>query len=393
MRQLGKLTVATLGAGYAAQLHGAAYEQVYGADIRLKTIVDPILERAENVKEAYGYEQTSSDAQSAFDDPDIDVIDICTPPMLHKEQIIAALKAGKHVICEKPLIGYFGQSGDEEPIGQKVPKLKMYQQVLADIEEIRQSVKESGKQFCYAENFVYAASVVRAAELIRKKKTKLLFLKGEESLKGTVSMAGGEWKHIGGGALIRAGVHPLSAILMLKQAEASARGEEIHVVSVNAEMGTASKCLAEEEHGYIACRPNDVEDFASLSLMFNDGTTAQINTSDLLLGCPRGSITAYGHDAVLHCQVCPANPLSTLYLDEENFEDETLDKITSTKLGWSEPAVAASLLRGFQGEIQDFAESILTGKEPLSGFDIAAETIKLVYAAYLSAEEGKRVTV
>lgn len=393
MKPLGHLTVATLGAGYAAQLHGAAYERVYGANIRLKTIVDPILERAEGIRKTFGYEQVSPDAQSVFDDPEIDVIDICTPPMVHKEQIIAALKAGKHVICEKPLIGYFGQQGDEEPIGRKVSKQKMYKQVLSDIEELRQAVEESGKQFCYAENFVYAASVIRAAELIQKKKTKLLFLKGEESLKGTVSMSGGEWKHIGGGALIRAGVHPLSAILMLKQAEASARGEDIRVVSVNAEMGAASKCLTEGEHGYIACRPNDVEDFASLSLMFSDGTTAQINTSDLLLGCPRGSVTAYGHDAVLHCQVCPANPLTTLYLDDNDFEDEVLDKITSTKLGWSEPAVAAPLLRGFQGELQDFAEAILTGKKPLSGFDIAAETIKLVYAAYLSAEEGKRVTV
>ncbi len=37
--------------------------------------------------------------------PDIDVIDICTPPLLHYPQVMAALAAGKHVICEKPLVG------------------------------------------------------------------------------------------------------------------------------------------------------------------------------------------------------------------------------------------------------------------------------------------------
>ena len=44
-----------------------------------------------------------------FDDllamDDLDIIDICTPPMLHKEQILKALAASKHVICEKPLVG------------------------------------------------------------------------------------------------------------------------------------------------------------------------------------------------------------------------------------------------------------------------------------------------
>ncbi len=177
------LTLAVIGAGYAARLHGDAYKRVYGAAIRLKWIIDPIMERAE--------------------------------------------KAGKHVICEKPLLGYFGEEDDPEPIGLKVPKSKMYAEVLSDMEQLSQVLEQSGKVFCYAENYVYSAAVQRAAELIRHKKSKLLFLKGEESLKGSQALSSGEWKHIGGGSLIRAGVHPLSSLLMLKQTEAKARGEEI----------------------------------------------------------------------------------------------------------------------------------------------------------------------
>ena len=37
--------------------------------------------------------------------PDVDLIDVCTPPGLHFEQTLAALKAGKHAVCEKPLVG------------------------------------------------------------------------------------------------------------------------------------------------------------------------------------------------------------------------------------------------------------------------------------------------
>ncbi|MBC7078247.1 MAG: hypothetical protein H5T92_08085 [Synergistales bacterium] len=48
-------------------------------------------------------------------------------------------------------------------------------------------------------------------------------------------------------------------------------------------------------------------------------------------------------------------------------------------------------MRGYTGEIQDFMECVVTGREPISGYELAAETVKVTYAAYLSAEEGRRV--
>lgn len=59
------------------------------------------------------------DFDDLLNDPDIDVIDICTPPYVHEEMIEKALAAGKHVICEKPISGYFGCDDDETPIGKK----------------------------------------------------------------------------------------------------------------------------------------------------------------------------------------------------------------------------------------------------------------------------------
>ena len=124
-------------------------------------------------------------------DNEIDIIDIVTPPYLHKDMIIKAVNSKKHVICEKPLTGYFGKEGDTEPIGLNVSKAKMYDDVIRELDEIKDAIKTNQKHFMYAENFVYAPNVQKAAEIIRSKKSRILFMKGEESLRGSSSPVAG----------------------------------------------------------------------------------------------------------------------------------------------------------------------------------------------------------
>lgn len=59
----------------------------------------------------------------------------------------------------------------------------MYLQLLESIRRLRQIIRKSGKKFMYAENFVYAPAVLKAAEIITAKKSRILYAKGEESLK------------------------------------------------------------------------------------------------------------------------------------------------------------------------------------------------------------------
>lgn len=387
-----EIAVGTIGAGYAARLHGEAYRRVSGCDIRLKTIVDLDREKAEELQKTYGYEESLTDYHLMLEDPKIDVVDICTPPNLHVKMAREAFQAGKHVICEKPLTGYFGEPGDPEPIGLQVPKKKMLEKVLADMDQLREVWLASGKKFCYAENYVYASGVQKAMEIVEKKKSKILFLKGEESLKGSGSMNTGEWKQIGGGALIRAGCHPLSSLLALKQTEAAARGEEISVASVSADMGMASRCLTTDyEHRHIAARPHDVEDYANLSITFSDGTKASVLASDLVLGGTKGYVEVYTNDSAIHCRVSPVDVVSSYFLDEDRLEDVAVSEMLPSKTGWNHPFVADETLRGFLGEAQDFVGSIRTGREPFSGFPLAYETMKVIYAAYQSAEEGRKI--
>ena len=75
-KEMKTVTIGTLGAGYAAYLHGSGYEKVSGVNVRLKTICDIKLELAERVMERFGYEQMTADYDEMLADPEIDVIDI-----------------------------------------------------------------------------------------------------------------------------------------------------------------------------------------------------------------------------------------------------------------------------------------------------------------------------
>ena len=382
------VTIGTVGAGYAARLHGNGYKRVSGIHVRLKTICDVNLALAESVKQQYGYEQAIADYEAMLADPEIDVIDIVTPPFLHCAMAIKALKAGKHVICEKPLTGYFGKPG-EENVGF-IKKAYMYQQVLAEMDELKKVVEATDRKFMYAENFVYATPVQKAAELIRAKRSKVLFMKGEESLKGSSSPVAGKWNKTGGGILVRTGTHPLTGMLWLKQQEAAARGETITVKSVSADVGVTTACLTEYEHRHICARPEDVEDYAAVTVTFSDGTKCLTIASDTVLG---GSnyIEVYSNDSTLMCNITPTDILNTYFLDEEGLEDVYLAEMLPAKLGWNKSFVSDEVIRGYMGEMQDFMEAVAFDRAPASGFDIAYETTKIMYAAYLSAEEGRRV--
>ena len=383
------VTIGMVGAGRAAELHMEAYQRVKDIQPRYKMIVANHISSAEKAKKIYGFEQVGNTFEDLIADDEIQVIDICSPPYTHEEMIIKALEAGKNVICEKPLAGNFGKEGDLKPIGNNIKKRQMYQDLLVSMEKIKSVVDKSTAKFMYAENFIYAPAIQKMAEIIQKKKSHILCMKGEESLKGSSSPVAGEWEKTGGGTFTRTGSHPLSAILWLKQVEAKARNVNIEVESIIADMGYITNSLTEYEHRHIAARPVDVEDFGMAVITFSDKTKAVIMATDTLLGGSRNYVEAYCNDAVLKSNLTLNNMMSTYFLDEERLDDVYISEMLPSKTGWNNPFVLDEIIRGYSAEMQDFMEVAAYGREPVSGFKIAYDTAKLTYAAYTSAEEGR----
>lgn len=94
------MRIAVVGAGIIIRDHLRAYAE---CDAQVVAIVDIDLKRAQAAAKECGDAEPFTDYRQVLDRPDIDVIDICTPPRFHREIAVAALDAGKHVVCEKPL--------------------------------------------------------------------------------------------------------------------------------------------------------------------------------------------------------------------------------------------------------------------------------------------------
>lgn len=92
--------VGLLGVGFMGKTHAAAFAQT--RDARVTAIVGSSPERAAPLAHQYQaiVHRTIDDLLT---DPDIDAVDICLPTPLHEPVVIAAARAGKHILCEKPI--------------------------------------------------------------------------------------------------------------------------------------------------------------------------------------------------------------------------------------------------------------------------------------------------
>ena len=382
-----RVRVGLVGAGFVARLHAEAYRHVHGLDVELTCVAAARPERAKQFADEFSVGRVESDLAAIAAAGDVDVVDLCAPSYLHAEMAVAAARAGKHVIVEKPLTGFFGPAA--------TPRDEMLRQALASADAVLAACREAKVRLCYAENWVYAPPVQKARRLLTAAGGPILRLVGEESHSGTHAPVNKRWDTGGGGSLLGKGCHPLGAALYLKADEGlRLRGRPIRPVSVSAE--TANLVATET---FRAAGPRflktvegaDVEDWGAMLIGFDDGTVAQIAAADTVLGGIRNQLIAYGARAMVICNINPNNVVQAYAPDGAVFGDEYLVEKLETKAGWSSPQPDEDWTSGYPQEVQDFMEAVVFGREPLSGGPLARDVTAVIYGAYLSAAEGRRV--
>ena len=103
-----KLRLGLIGSGFMGKAHVfgfAAAARVFDLpfEVEMTCIADATMAQAEAARASLGFLRATDDWRAMINDPSIDLVDITAPNALHKEMALAAIAAGKHVYCEKPL--------------------------------------------------------------------------------------------------------------------------------------------------------------------------------------------------------------------------------------------------------------------------------------------------
>jgi predicted dehydrogenase len=123
------LGVAMIGYAFMGKAHSQAWRNlnnIYNLPVEIKmiSICGRDSEKVKEASEKFGWQEWETDWKKLIDRPDIDIIDICTPGDSHKEIAIAALNAGKHVLCEKPLANTVAEAEEMLEAVKRNPKSK-----------------------------------------------------------------------------------------------------------------------------------------------------------------------------------------------------------------------------------------------------------------------------
>jgi predicted dehydrogenase len=374
-----------VGSGFAANLHYDAIQRIYGTDVTLAGVYSPTRSNAEAFAEQRGLK--AFDSLEALLDA-VDVVHVCSSPWSHETVAIAALERGVHAIIEKPFTGYFGDGRD----GFRIENLGMERardEAIASISRLLEAESNSQAMILYAENWVYAPAIQKEREIIEKTKAQVLWMHGEEAHSGSHSPAYGFWSKNGGGALIGKAVHPLTAALYLKRVEGRARlGRPIVPLAVSCRTHRLTGVAGYEDRGFIRTDYHDVEDFAQVHIVFDDGTIADVYASEIVIGGIHNWLEVAANNHRTICRLNPNDAMSTYNPRESQFDDIYVVEKIGTKQGWAPTAPDEEFMHGFPQEVEASYRAVTSGQPPESDSTLAADTISVVYNAYLSAERG-----
>jgi len=256
-----KLRIGLIGSGFMGKAHVFGYAtatRVFDLpyELELHTIADINDEAAAKAAAALGFARATSDWRSLAANPDIDVVNITSPNALHKEMALAAIAAGKHVYCEKPLAP-----------------------LAIDASQMAAAAEAAGVKTQVGFNYLCNPMLGLARDMIAV--GELGEIRGYRGVHAEDYMADGAgpftFRHdpAGGGALADIGSHALATAEFLMGAAAG---------PITRVMGDCVTMIAERPDGKGGKRRVEVDDVGRAFLRFASGATGSIEGNWIATG-------------------------------------------------------------------------------------------------------------
>jgi len=386
---MAELRVGVVGTGFLAETRARCWAAT--RDARVAGVASREPGQARAWAQAHAVARAFDDAHALIASDGIDLVDLCVPNRLHRPLTEAAAAAGKHVLCTKPLTAYVGQDGvaPDEVAGRD--RDRMLAVAEADARAMVEAAERADVRLFYGENWLHAPAIVRAGELLERAGASLLEMRGWECHSGSHSAYARSWHATGGGALLRLGAHPIGAMLALKRAEGLRRsGEPVRPVAVTADVATPCEAAGDGPLA-VAGDWGEVESWGCAILHFEDGARGVAIGSDGVLGGMESRLELYGSNCHLKCNLSPHDQLRAYAPEPGVLGDAYLMEKLETGAGWSTPLPDEDASSGQQPMCQAIADAIAGGGPCPGDGELGLDVVRVVYAAYLSAAEGRRV--
>ncbi len=338
------LKVGIIGCGSIAQ-HRHLPEYEVNPYVQIVAVCDSNKKRAKKIANNYGVNMYT-DYNELINCEELDAVSVCTPNHLHASISIAALQAGIHVLCEKPMATS-----------------------KADAEMMIRAAEKSGKKLMIGHNQRFVASHQKAKQLIKSGAIGKIY-----SFRTAFGHSGPENWSVDGkeswffkkeeaflGAMGDLGVHKADLIRYILNEE---------ITEVGAFVETSAKTFS------------NVDDCAICILKSESGIIGTLAASWSYVSKEDNSTIIYGEKATLRLEDDPTNSLIIQYKNGEVVKYE-LNKIQSN----------ATVGQSNSHVIEQFVVSILSDKEPLINGVDGMKSLEVILAAIQSSETKKIVTI
>ena len=334
MKKISLLGTGLIGTFYTMSLHAHRRKDI------INTVCSVPEQAAREFAEKYSIPKYTSSIKEAVEDTETDLVIVALPNYLHREAILMACRAGKNVLCTKPLA-----------------------MNAAEAREILEAVEKAGVFHGYLEDLVYTPKTLKAIEMVNRGSCgRILWTRSREAHSGPHSAWFWDKKQSGGGALVDMGCHCI-------EIGRSFIGKDIRPVEV--------MCWADTQ-----VKPIEAEDHAIALVKYETGAVSQIEVSWNFRG---------GMD--LRDEVSGTE--GTVRLDHwlrtgfEMFTTGSADKYVSEKTeldaGWLFPVGDEVHALGYPHMFTDMLESLENNRQPRETFYDGYVVNAIMDACYKSA--------
>jgi predicted dehydrogenase len=337
-----EIGVGLVGSGFIGQLHADAFSRSAIASVR--AVASRSAGRAEAFARQWGIPCWHTDFRDLVQRPDVDMVCVAAPNRLHRDIVVAAAQAGKHVVCEKPLA-----------------------RTLAEADEMIAACRSAGVRLMYAEELCFAPKYVRAKQLADEGALGEVYLvrQGEQHY-GPHSDWFWDPEQAGGGVLMDMGCHGIEFARWVYGKPA--------VRSVTAEVGT-----------FVHRERTTAEDHAVVWVRFEGERAGLVEVSWAKPGGMDDRAEIVGSNGITYADLLRGSSLTT-YSDVGY--GYAVEKAPDTR-GWTFTMYEEQWNYGFPQEMDHFARCVAEDTTPRETGEDGRAVLEIIYAAYRAARHGR----